>query len=958
MYTPLYIKTNNSILSSIIKIDELINYAKTLGLKSLTITDDSMYGTIDFYKACIKENIKPVIGLEIEYNGKVVLYAANKEGYNNLIKLSTIKTEKQLDLNDLKEHSKGLICILPSTSRNNYETLKNIYEDTYNSYRTPKERCENSVFMNEILYLKKEEEEYLHYLLAIKYGKNVNDIKIETKNNYLVKPEKLKSLPEEDLKRNEEIINKCNLEIGHTENLLIKVDCEDSFKELKKECIKGMKRLFGNTVNKVYVERLKHELEVINKMGFCDYFLVVADFINYAKNNNIYIGPGRGSAAGSLVAYLLNITQIDPIKYNLFFERFLNIERKTMPDIDVDIEDSKREEVLKYCINKYGIKRVVPIIVFGTMKTKQAIRDVARTMGLDQNTVEYISKRLNSELTIKENLAKNEELQEYIRLDKQLIKLFEVASTFENLKRTTSVHPSGVIMSSVDIDTVVPLDKSHKDFYTTSFDMTYLEELGLLKMDFLSLKNLSTIHNIIDDIDNGLTLDSIPDNDKEALEIFENVDTMGIFQFEGEGMTKFLRKFRPNTFEDIFAAIALYRPGSMNFIDTYINRKQGKEKINYIDKSLETILKPTYGVIIYQEQVMQVAQIFAGYKAGEADLLRRAMSKKKESLILEQKEKFISQSINQGHSKELSNEVYEMILKFASYGFNRSHSVAYSLVAYKQAYLKAHYRPYFMKNLLNSTSVTDIKIKDYIYDLKNHGIKLILPNINYSGLQFTVKDNTIIYPLNGIKGVGINACLTIIKEREKQEFKDIFDFFKRCYSKSVNRKTIENLILAGAFDSFYNRNTLMSNIEELVNYGEVSDGLDFDITPELIIKEEYSTKDLLDLELEVIGFYLSKHPVTEYINQTHTQLSNLIKGKTAKTVVLIDRINEITTKKNENMAFLTGSDEQNTIELVMFPSTYKENKELRIGNIVEVNTKVDLRNEKLQLVINDLKVLS
>ena len=959
MFAPLYLKTNNSILKSLIKINELIDYAKKNDIKALTITDENMYGTYDFYKECIKNDIKPIIGLEIKIQEKIVLYAKNYDGYRNLMKLSTIQSEREIEANELKQYSDNLICILPYKASKFYPKLKLIFEDIYCSYTKPSERQTLSklpkVFMNEILYLEKDDFKYLKFLVAIKEGKTIDEIKIENKNNYLVLEEILKKLPLEDLENNYEIVNKCNVEINKTEGLLPKAIVDkDSKIVLKEECIKGLKRIFGKEVNKIYIDRLKIELDIIEKMGFCDYFLVVSDFISYAKNNNIYIGPGRGSAAGSLVSYLLDITEIDPIKYNLLFERFLNPERVTMPDIDIDIQDDRRKEVIDYCINKYGEKRVVPIISFTTMKAKNAIRDVGRVMNIELSKIDYISKKLDSKLSLKENINQNKELKEIIKTDKFYTILFNVALKLENIKRATSIHAAGVIMCPYEIDNYIPLDKSNKDFYTTAYNMDYLEELGLLKMDFLSLTNLKAIHNIVDDI-GDIDLKEIPLNDKKTLDLFYKGDTKGIFQFEKEGMINFLKKLKPKTFEDVYAAIALYRPGAMQFIDNYIDRKNGIEKIDYIDPILEKILKPTYGIMIYQEQVMQVAREFAGYTLGEADLLRRAMGKKKEEIILKQKEKFIKQSIQRGHTEKKANEVYEIILKFASYGFNKSHSVAYSKISYDEAYLKAHYRPYFMKNMLNNSLGATENVREYINDLKKHNIKIIMPSINKSNLLFEIQNNEVIYPFKGIKGIGQSASLKIINERP---FNDVFDFFKKCYGKEVNRKTIENLILSGCLDEFnYNRQTLMRNLDSLINYAETDYGIDLgiDLKPEIKLCEEFNSKDLLDFEYELFGFYLRKHPVSDFKN--YIKIENFRSNQTLKTVLLINRINKIKTKKNENMLFLTGSDETGDIEMVIFPKTYENIPEIKIGNIILIDGKVDKRDD-LQLIINNLKVLS
>lgn len=970
MYAPLYVKTNNSLLESMIRIEELIEFAKANNIKALTITDNRMYGVMEFYKACTSNGIKPIIGLEIIMETKIVLYAKDILGYKNLVKLSTIASERTLTVDELKIYSQNLICIVPYDSINLYETLSTFYNDIYKSYKNSDEKenlsGENLIYMNETLYINKSDSEYLPYLHGIKDGIMASNVKLNVKNNFIVTEEIMAKYFPEHLDSNKKIAEMCNVEISYTPDLLPKYKCPnnmESFDYLKKLCIEGLKRIFGTTVSNVYKERLKYELDIINKMGFCNYFLVVWDFVKYAKENGIYIGPGRGSAAGALVSYVLDITTIDPIKYNLFFERFLNPERISMPDIDIDIQDNKREDLINYCINKYGEKRVVPIIAFGTLASKQVIRDVGRTMDVDLQIIDYICKSLDSRLSLKDNIRNNKRLADYIDMDEELTKLYEVACKFEGLKRHTTIHAAGIIMSEVNIDDIVPLDKSHEGFYTTAYSMNYLEELGLLKMDFLAIKNLTIIHNIIDDIGGNLTFDNIPESDDKALKVFTDVDTLGIFQFESQGMMNFLRKFRPSSFEDVFAAIALYRPGPMQNIDMYIKRKQGKETIDYYHETLTDILKNTYGIFIYQEQIMQVASVMAGYSLGEADLLRKAMSKKKEDILVKEKDKFITRSVERGYDKDLSVKVYEVIHSFASYGFNRSHSVAYSMVAYRMAYLKSHYPLYFMKELLTTFMGSETKTKEYIYECKTRGINVLKPSINYSSNIYTVDSDAIRYPLTGIKGLGNNVALSIIEERKKEAFKDIYDFFKRCYNKPVNKKVIENLIYAGALEEFgFNRKTLIMNLDELINYSDISGGFDdeFNLKPEIKIYEEFSKRDILMEELNTFGFYLTNHPVTEYKNKAGlVQINELDKyfDRVINIVLLVDRKNEVTTKKNDKMLFITGSDEISNVDVVLFPSIYEKYPNINVGDVLGINAKVEKRFDKYQLVVNTIKYL-
>ena len=539
-------------------------------------------------------------------------------------------------------------------------------------------------------------------------------------------------------------------------------------------------------------------------MGFCDYFLIVADYVNYAKTHNCYVGPGRGSAAGSLVSYCLNITTIDPIYYQLLFERFLNPERITMPDIDVDFEADQRDHIVSYCIEKYGKKKVAPIITFGTLGAKQVIRDVARVMNLVPSKVDSLAKLLDSKCTLQENYAQNHKLQELIKNDPIFSSIYQISLQLEGFKRPTSIHAAGVVMSKYDLDDMIPL-VCNDSYYLTGYSMDYLENLGLLKMDFLVIRTLNSVHQMVLEIQKKqpeFSLETIPLTDQKTLELFMDANTLGIFQFESAGMIQFLKKLKPNTFEELFAAVSLFRPGPMDNIDHYIKRKKGLETIDYFHEDLKPILKTTYGIIIYQEQVMQIAHTLAGYTLGEADVLRRAMSKKKEDVLLEEKEKFITRSQKLGYEKQLATSIYDLILKFASYGFNRSHAVAYARLAYQMAYIKAHYPLCFMKNLLTLGLLSETKTKEYIYECKLNQIVILKPDIQKSEKEYVIEENKIRFPLTGIKNVGMNAVDAIMKEKSIKEFTDIFDFVKRLYGKSMNRKTLESLILSGCFDRF------------------------------------------------------------------------------------------------------------------------------------------------------------
>lgn len=968
-YVPLYIKTDNSLQDSFITVPNLISYAKENSIHELGIADSTMYGVMDFYKSCQKEGIKPYIGLEITYREKkIVLYCMNYKGYQNLLKLVTISSERPLELKEIEKYSSDLVCLLPYESSSLLSEIRGIYQNLFRTYKSMEEKRELEppyFYMNEVIYLRKEESKYVKYLDAMKEGTTISLVNSTRLDNYLRLG--VDELESDDVELFREL---CNLELPFHQLLMPVYQNEegiDSYSYLKKKCIEGLKKRFGNSVGSKYRERLKKELDVIEKMGFCDYFLIVYDYVKYAKEHDIIVGPGRGSAVGSLVAYLLNITDVDPLKYDLLFERFLNIERVSMPDIDIDFEHEKREEIISYCIEKYGSKKVAPIITFGTMGAKQAIRDVGRALDFDLTLIDGLCKLVDSRLSLDENL-KNSKVQIYMERYPELKEVYQVSKIFEGLKRHTSIHAAGIVMSKVDLDTVIPLDKSHQDFYTSGYDMQYLEEIGLLKMDFLAIKYLTIIHNMIREVNSTyslqLTFDTLPFQDAQALKLFEDANTLGIFQFESEGMIQFLRQLHANSFDDVCAAIALFRPSAMQNIPTYIRRKQGLEKIDYLDDSLIPILKSTYGIMIYQEQVMQIAQIMADYSLGEADILRKAMSKKKKELLLQEEEKFKARALRKGYSENLIKKVYGLMVKFAEYGFNKSHSVGYSIVSSRMAYLKSHYPEIFMSNLLSIDMNDSSKVKKYFYECHKLHIDILKPDINKSFDKYKREENGIRYPLVNIRNVGTTATKAILEERKKGDFKNIYDFIRRCYGKSVNRKVIESLNDAGAFLSFgQTRKTVVENLDAIINYGELIKDLseEFVLEPEIVIFEEYSSKEIMEKEQEMFGLYLSEHPITNL----KARFSNVVSiedfpryfDKVVQTILYIDKVKEITTKKNQKMAFLVGSDEISTIDLTLFPNLYDKHNDIEKGDTVLVTGKVEKRFDKYQLVIQKIDKL-
>lgn len=973
MYTPLYIKTENSLLNSMISIDKLIDFAKKNNIKSLTITDNNMYGVMEFYHKCLENEIKPIIGLEVIIeNKKIILYCLNYDGYKNLIKIATSQSDNTLNYEFLSSHSDNLLCIVPYNSINIYLKLECIFKIIYKGYKNLEERKKlegtNLIYINEILYLNKIDSIYYKYLVGIRDGVILEKVNYNSLN-YLYTLDEIKKMYPNDLENNYKITDLCNVKLEFHLNLLPVYEFDEnisSYEFLRKLSFDGLNKIFGKDIEKKYIDRLNYELDVINKMGFCNYFLVVYDYVNFAKKSGILVGPGRGSAASSLVSYCLNITTIDPIKYDLLFERFLNPERVSMPDIDIDFEYDRREEVIDYCRKKYGIKKTAPIITFGTLGAKQVIRDVARVMDIDLDIVDTLSKLLDSKQNLKENYLKNKKIKDLLNINKDLFNLYKISTKLEGLKRHKTIHAAGVVISNCDLDEVIPLDMHSDNFYITGYSMEYLEEIGLLKMDFLALKNLSIITDVIKQINASekvnLSFDNIPLDDEEAIKIFYNGYTLGIFQFESKGMINFIKKLKPNCFDDIVSSIALFRPGPMQNIDTYIRRKHLEEKVDYIHPDLENILSSTYGIIIYQEQIMQIAVKLAGFSLGEADILRKAMSKKKSDILLSKKEDFIYRSISRGYSKEISTKIFDFILKFAEYGFNKAHSVSYAIIAYKMAYLKSHYKEYFMKSLLTYVMGSELKTKDYIYECKLTQTYLLTPDINISENEYLISNHSLRYPLSGIKGIGNSISSIIIEERKKSKYLDIFDFVKRIYGKNINEKILQILNHAGCLKSLgINEKTFDLNIDLIVNYGEIGSLLDDDsLKPVLNEVPEYSSKELMKNEFEVFGFYLSKHPVTEYkikYNTVNLTDINNYFDKNIEIIVCIDKIKTIQTKSNEEMCFITGSDEIINIDIVLFPKIYEMYKNIKLNDILKINGKVERRFDQYQIVVNKLEII-
>ncbi len=964
-YIPLNIKTNYSMLKSLIDIQKLVAEGKKLGFNALGITDENMFGVIEFYKECNNNGIKPIIGLEVNINDNILyLYCKNYEGYQNLCYISS--NEKNIDL--LKENKSNLIVILPYSSIDLYDELSDFFDDIYIGYNSNDERekikNKRCIYINQVLCIQKKDIEYLKYLYMIKDGSKIKDSKeyIFPDDCYLEKQDELISkINKLDYINYKIIFESINLKIETRNDLLPKYNNDldfDDYKYLTELCKKGLLKRLNNKVPIKYAERLMYELSIINKMGFCNYFLVVWDFIKYSKQNNIFVGPGRGSAVGSLVSYSLGITDIDPLKYNLFFERFLNPERVTMPDIDIDFDSERRNEVIKYVSEKYGRKNVAQIITFSTLKAKQVLRDLFRIFDYNPYKTDKFIKLIDSKMSLKDNRL-NRVIKEELINDTLLSRIYDIALHLEGLKRQSSIHAAGVIISSKELSRYIPVYNIGENEIVTGYTMNYLEELGLLKMDFLSIDNLTLISKLVNEI--KINFNEIPLDDEKTIELFKNVNTEGVFQFESAGMKNVLRKFSVNSFDDLTAIIALFRPGPMDNIDSYVRRKEGKEKIEYIHEDLKPILESTYGIIIYQEQIMQIASVMAGYTLGEADILRRAMGKKSHEIMENEREKFINKSINRGYSKEVSTRVFDLIYKFANFGFNKSHSVGYATVAFKMAYLKAHYPNYFLSYLLTMVIGVDAKTKEYINEAKYNKIDILMPDINKSEYKYTVENNNIRFSLASIHNVGQVVVKEILKERQNGEFSDFLNFVERCYSTSINKRVLEYLIYSGCFDSFnYNHKTLIENIDISINYAELVRDLDKSLIsiPEFALYDEYTKDELIKIEYATFGFYLSYHPVQKYRKNNIT--SNNIKEKFNKIIsiyLLIEKVREIKTKKGEKMAFITASDEYSEVDAVMFPKVYENNFNINRGDIVLITGKVEKRINEYQIIVNKLEKL-
>jgi len=933
---PLKITTEYSLLKSLIKLPDLISFLNENNIKECAICDENLNGFMDFYLKCKENNIKPIIGLDTVYESMhIYVYAKNYLGYQELLKIDYLKDNMNLSYLE----NSNLLVIIPFKSIDIYEKLK--YKDNvYIGFCNDIEKNNALLISDKIVYVDNVRCLFKKDISYLKYLKMLNDNFVYNDNAYY------KTSSFEDIQTTYEFSKQINLEIPFDKKYIPKFNNSDNnYEYLKKLCILGLNKRFNGKVSNKYKERILYELDVINKMGFVDYFLIVYDYVLYAKKNDIFVGPGRGSAAGSLVSYSLGITNIDPIKYGLLFERFLNINRKKMPDIDIDFESDKRINMIEYVKNKYGFDKVAVGLTFNNYKAKLILRDLAKLLKVDSNVFDKFIKNINSSLSLKENYQ-NEKVKKYIEMYSELKNLYDISYHLEGLKKNTSTHAAGVIISSEKLGKIIPISNEDGTL-KTGIEMPYLEKMGLLKMDFLALEKLNIISKVSKKIKN-FNINNIPLDDKKTLKIFYDADTDDIFQFESSYAKSVLDKLKITSFNELTVSLALVRPGANKQIDEYLKNK--KEGIN-LAGDLTDILGSTYGTIIYQEQVMKIFEKVGGYSLFEADDIRVAISKKKEDIINAQHDKFVSGGIKNGYSKEFVEKLFNKIKEFGGYGFNKSHSVAYALVSYQMAYLKANYPKEFMFYLLENNK--DIsKCEKILSSLKNSGYKLLKPNINYSIDKYAEKNGYILLPLNIIRGLNDDIISKIIRVRENG-FDDIFDFFVKTNS-FLNNETYLILIKSGALDIFkINKQTMIKNIDVILNYASIySDGLG---KPILTKYPEYDDTTLREFEILSYGMYITNHPCSKYKDVIKVEDIKNYLFKNVNMVLLIKNIRTIKDKKGGEMAFLECEDETGKVNLTMFSSLYAKNNDLKVNELIRVNVKVSKRFDKLNVLVNNIK---
>ena len=1058
-FTHLHLHSEYSLLDGACKINEVIERAVEIGQSSLAITDHGvMYGAIDFYKKAKSKGIRPIIGCEVYVASRrldqkekgldteryhLVLLCKNETGYKNLIKMVAESWTKgfyvkpRIDKSLLEKYHEGLIalsaCLAGEIPRailaNDIDGAvekalwyKNIFkEDFYleiqnhslqdemrvlSGMRTVSERTGIPlVATNDTHYIRKEDAKIQEVLLCIQTNNVVGTptgMSFETDEFYLKSYDEMCQAFPDDIdavNRTEEIASKCNLEFefGKTKLPHFEVpDNQDHFEFFKNQCFRGLRERYGNDYPKEYEDRLLYELETIDKMGYTDYYLIVNDFISYAKSHDIPVGPGRGSGAGSLAAYCIGITGIDPMKYSLIFERFLNPERVTMPDFDVDFCYVKRPQVIDYVIDKYGADHVAQIVTFGTMAARAAIRDVGRALGMSYANVDKVAKLIPRELniTIESALKTSPELVEMYNSDAEVKNLVDTAKSVEGMPRHASTHAAGVVITRDPVDSYVPLALNDNSV-VTQFTMTTLEELGLLKIDFLGLRYLTVIDDAVKFVQKrnpDFDIEKIDLKDKKTYELFSKGQTDGVFQLESGGMKNVLTQLKPDSIEDIIAVISLYRPGPMKSIPTYIENRHNPEKVSYSTPLLKSILDVTYGCIVYQEQVMQIFRTLAGYSFGRADIVRRAMSKKKHDVMEKERKNFVyglvnedgtvecKGAVNNGVDERVANEIFDTMSDFSQYAFNKSHAAAYAFLAYRTAYLKCHYPNEYFSALISSVLDDSNKVASYISECNRLGIKIIPPDVNEGYDMFTVKGNDILFGMLAIKNLGRNAISSIIKEREDGgKFESFSSFCFRMYGKDLNRRAIEARIYSGALDGLdHKRRQMITALPSILSQAENSGriiaggqlGLFGDETEMFTVDvpdlPDFEAGDKLRFEKEFTGIYISGHPLSRYENVAAAlktdKLGNIISEASSENtnasfkyrdnarvniLGIVTSVKKKTTKNNDTMAFVTVEDTTSEMELIVFSKLYRDfGNLLSVGNVLYVTGRLSLREDE------------
>lgn len=988
MVSHLNIHSSYDLLNSSVRIHDLVKKAKKENYKALALTDfNVMHGAPQFYEACIDEDIKPIFGITILLDDqlsqlKCVLLAKNKTGYHHLIKLSSaisIKERESTPIDWINKYKDGLIIIAKELNSDNehlFEKIEILDEDRYYSHHSKVSSPHKKVYLKPTLYIEKNESDSIIALNAIKNNEKltISDFDKELGHHFYSLDELNENgISKEYIDMTDVIANKCNVELIFHQDLLPKFKTPNgqSSNDYLWEVLMQSKEKYPQ-YNTIYEKRLKYEYDIIVSMGYADYFLIVSDLIEYAKQNQIIVGPGRGSSGGSLVSYILNITTIDPIEFDLLFERFLNPERVTMPDIDIDFQDTKRDKVIQYVQGKYGNNRVAGIATYGHLLARAVARDVGRILQFDEPTLNYISKLIPHKLGITLDQAyENKAFQEFVNQSHLNEKWYKLSKQLEGLPRHTSTHAAGIIINNEPIHQYVPTMMGDTGVLT-QWTMTEIEKLGLLKIDFLGLRNLTIIQQVVNQVkfqhNKTIDIEKIPFDDPNVFKLLSKGETTGIFQLESQGVRSVLKRLKPDHFLDIVAVTSLYRPGPMEEISTYIKRRRQNEKINYLHADLESILKHTYGVIIYQEQIMQIASKFAGFTYGEADILRRAMSKKNRAVLENERKHFIDGSVKNGYDVNVAIKIFDLILKFADYGYPKAHAVAYSKIAYTMTYLKVYYPTYFYASILSNIVGNETKTEQIVSELKRIGVKIYPPSINEGDWFYKATEEGIYTSIGAIKNVGYQSVKAIVEERkENGYYRDLHDFVSRLPKKVKNKKLLQALIYAGAFDTFnLNRASLLKSVDDVYESSEsmgsnnLLSELGLNVKKEIAKVEEMPSLTKSEFEKEYLGFYVTEHPIITIFkeNQYLSIFPLSLKNDQKPMLAMLTNFKKIRTKKGQNMAFVTLMDGIHEMDGVVFPDVFKKLDTTNLeNNPLIISGKFEKRNDKFQLIISSIEAL-